>query len=76
MRDDGAGGGAGNGTDGGEQPSRAVLLIAAAACSAVAALLALNIASAGTQREARGAPPGLEQPAAGPAHTVAAPSRP
>ena len=48
----------------------------AAACSAVAALLALSIASAGTQREARAAPPGIGQPAAGPVRALAAPSRP
>ena len=67
MRDDEAGGG--------KDPSRAVLLAAAAACSAVAALLALNIASAGTQREARDTAR-IEQPAAGPVHVMAAPSRP
>ncbi len=72
MRDDEADGGA----DGGEHPSRAILLIGAAACSVVAALLALSIASAGTQREARVAPPGIEQSAAGPVRAMAAPSRP
>jgi len=67
MRDDEAGGG--------KRSSPAVLLAAAAACSTVAALLALNIASAGAQREVLDAPPRIEQPAAGPAHAMAAPSR-